>query len=283
MNLLELALRNNTDTKAAEGAKIPWNDPDFSRRMLENHLAQDHNWASRRQDIIARHTSWIAGQLSQKPSRILDLGCGPGLYTLPLAQMGHDCVGVDFSPASIAHAREQAAIHGQSIDHLLCDIRNFKSPQAFDCIIMTFGEFNVFTRQDAEAILRNCAGMLKKDGLFILEAHTHEAVRAIGSMPAAWQRQTKGLFSDEPHLCLQENSWNASDASALSRFFIIDAASADVTHYASFMQAYTQEDYGQILKEAALPITQVVDAEAWPSGEEFGGKLQVFICRKQTL
>ncbi|EBO1314042.1 class I SAM-dependent methyltransferase, partial [Salmonella enterica] len=28
--------------------KIPWDEPAFSQRMLENHLSQDHDWASRR-------------------------------------------------------------------------------------------------------------------------------------------------------------------------------------------------------------------------------------------
>lgn len=31
------------------------------------------------------------------PTRILDLGCGPGLYTSRLARLGHCCVGIDFS------------------------------------------------------------------------------------------------------------------------------------------------------------------------------------------
>jgi predicted TPR repeat methyltransferase len=43
--------------------------------------------------------------LQSEPQRILDLGCGPGLYTQRLASLGHTCVGIDISPASIAYAR----------------------------------------------------------------------------------------------------------------------------------------------------------------------------------
>lgn len=156
MNLVDLALWDKPCGEREKGAKIPWNDPDFSRRMLENHLAQDHDWASRRNDIIARHTDWIAGELRRTPSRILDLGCGPGFYTRSLAEKGHHCVGVDFSPASIEYARQQSADTGPEPEYILCDIRDNTSERKFDFIIMTFGEFNVFTRQDARAILDNC-------------------------------------------------------------------------------------------------------------------------------
>ena len=80
MDLMDLtqwnASRANVDASGA-GAKIPWDEPDFSRRMLEQHLNQEHDWASRRGPIIAAHAAWIAEQLSV-PSRILDMGCGPG-------------------------------------------------------------------------------------------------------------------------------------------------------------------------------------------------------------
>ena len=63
----------------AEGEKIPWNEPGFSERMLKEHLAQDHNMASRRMEIIDRHVAWIHRKiLHEKQSRILDLVCGPG-------------------------------------------------------------------------------------------------------------------------------------------------------------------------------------------------------------
>ena len=34
--------------------KIPWDEPAFSQRMLENHLSQEHDWASRRREVSVR-------------------------------------------------------------------------------------------------------------------------------------------------------------------------------------------------------------------------------------
>jgi 2-polyprenyl-3-methyl-5-hydroxy-6-metoxy-1,4-benzoquinol methylase len=85
--------------------KLPWDDPAFSERMLREHLSQLHDGASRRIVLIEHHVAWMHGEvLESKPQRILDLGCGPGLYTQRLASLGHTCVGIDISPASIAYA-----------------------------------------------------------------------------------------------------------------------------------------------------------------------------------
>ena len=282
MDLMELTLWNasraNVDASGA-GAKIPWDEPDFSRRMLEQHLNQEHDWASRRGPIIAAHAAWIAEQLSV-PSRILDMGCGPGLYTQALAERGHQCVGVDFLPASIEYARQRSADCDPKPEYILGDIRNYRSNQKFDCIIMTFGEFNAFIRKDAALLLEHCAEMLTENGLFILEAHTYDAVRAMGEAPATWQRHATGLFSAGPHLCLRENSWNAAEASALSRYFIIDAADTAVRQYVSFMQAYRLESYTKMLSSAALPLQRILSEKVWSSGQDFYNKLQTFICRK---
>ena len=87
--------------------KIPWDEPGFSRRMLNEHLSQDHDLASRRQETIDRHITCIHEDvLAGRPSRILDLGCGPGFYARRLAALGHTVHGIDFSPASIEYARK---------------------------------------------------------------------------------------------------------------------------------------------------------------------------------
>ena len=51
--------------------KIPWDDPDFSRRMLVEHLTQDHDMASRRAEWIDRQAAWIHDHLLDgKPASI---------------------------------------------------------------------------------------------------------------------------------------------------------------------------------------------------------------------
>jgi 2-polyprenyl-3-methyl-5-hydroxy-6-metoxy-1,4-benzoquinol methylase len=72
--------------------------------MLACHLDQDTRLASRPIAIIEEIVDWLDRELNVEGKRVCDLGCGPGLYLLRLAQRGGDVIGVDFSTAAIAHA-----------------------------------------------------------------------------------------------------------------------------------------------------------------------------------
>ena len=50
MDLLNIIRRNQSPEPSSEDEKIPWHDPDFSHRMLEDHRAQDHDTSSRRSE-----------------------------------------------------------------------------------------------------------------------------------------------------------------------------------------------------------------------------------------
>ena len=87
--------------------KIPWDDTEFSRRMLVEHLAQEHDLASRRTEWMDKQVAWIHDHLlGREPARLLDLGCGPGFYSHRLAARGHHFRGIDFGPASIEYAQQ---------------------------------------------------------------------------------------------------------------------------------------------------------------------------------
>src|SRR5690242_5009291 len=44
-----------------------------------------------------------------EPGTVLEIGCGTGRLTLPLARAGHVVTGVDLSPAMLARARSKLA------------------------------------------------------------------------------------------------------------------------------------------------------------------------------
>jgi SAM-dependent methyltransferase len=253
LKLLDIIHRQSNPKPWAEGEKIPWNDPEFSKRMLREHLSQEHDAASRRFETIDRHVNWIHTHvLKEKPTRVLDLGCGPGLYTNRLARLGHQCVGIDFSPASIAYAREQAEPAGLDCEYSQQDIRTADYGNEYGLVMSIFGEFNVFRPAEAKGILSKAWHALGPDGLLLLEPHTFEKVVDIGGQPSSWFSTEKGLFSDEPHLFLQENFWDADDRVAIQRYFVIEAATGEVVCNSSSMQAYTNEEYRSLLVECGF-------------------------------
>jgi SAM-dependent methyltransferase len=254
MNLIDIVKRTATPLPWAEGEKIPWHDPTFSQRMLREHLSQAHDHASRRFAIIDQHVDWIHRHLlSAKPGNILDLGCGPGLYSSRLAKLGHTCTGIDFSPASIEYARNTAQAENLSCTYHLQDVRKADFGKGgYDLVMFIFGELNVFTPADAHLILQKAYDALHPGGQLLIEVHTFDYVRAIGEQPASWYAMSNGLYADAPYLCLTENFWNAECAVAIQRYYILHADSGKVTRYAASNQAYSDDQYRGLLKQCGF-------------------------------
>lgn len=250
MNLQTIIERSQTPAPWAEGEKIPWNDPGFSRRMLQEHLSQKHDAASRRKTKIKKHVKWIHEiVLAKTTSTILDLGCGPGLYCAELARLGHACRGIDFSPASIEYAVNHSP---ETCSYTLGDVRTEKFGRGYDLVMFIFGEFNVFTPTDARQILQKAFGALKPAGKLLLEIHTPDSVEQMGNQPSMWYSAKGGLFSERPHLCLMESFWDEQNNAATERYFIIDAETAQVTRFASSTQGYDEEQITSMLTETGF-------------------------------
>lgn len=279
-NLTTIINRKTPPTPWQTSEKIPWNEPAFSQRMLENHLSQEHDWASRRFGIIDQHIAWISQQLPNKQSKILDLGCGPGFYTHRLATMGYQCTGVDFSPASIQYAKQQAIQNNLNINYILADIRNYHPTDQFDLIMMTFGEFNVFKESDIKVLLNKIAQYLTPNGCLLIEAHTYKAILTYGQKTATWQSYETGLFLDSPHICLEEHYWNKQQTTATTRYYIIDAVNNQTIEYGSSMKAYTDLEYQQLFQEVGMTNIKKLTHNQWPTGDIFTEKLHTFICQK---
>jgi 2-polyprenyl-3-methyl-5-hydroxy-6-metoxy-1,4-benzoquinol methylase len=253
MELIDITRRRAVPQPWVEGEKIPWNDPDFSQRMLQEHLSQEHDAASRRLRTIDDQVEWIHTRiLGSTSGRVLDLGCGPGLYTSRLARLGHTCTGIDFSPASIAYAREHAKTEQLPCDYIQMDIREADYGEGFDLVMLIFGEFNVFKPADARNILAKAARALKSGACLLLEAFNFPAVKEMVAQGKNWYSAQSGLFSDKPHICLIENFWNDELNVATERYYIIDAENGNVHLQAASTQAYTDQEYRDLLTEAGF-------------------------------
>jgi SAM-dependent methyltransferase len=253
MNLLDVVRRSPRPEPWSEGDNIPWHEPGFSARMLREHLSQEHDAASRRSEKIDRHVASIHTTLLEgTPARVLDLGCGPGLYTTRLAAFGHRCHGIDVSPASVRHARGLAAEGDQDCGYDEADLRAADFGRDHDLAMLLFGELNVFAPDDALLILRKARAALRPRGQLLLEPHTLEGVERLGAEPQTWWSSASGLFSDAPHLVLMEHAWIAERRAATVRYYVLDAATAAVVRHAQTMQGYDEGAYRALLESAGF-------------------------------
>lgn len=100
---------------------------------------------------------------------ILELGCGTGRYTIPIAQAGIAITGLDIVPQMLAHARSKSA--DLPIQWVKADARDFHLGKHFRFIFESGAMFcHLETRADYEALLSCVREHLEPDGTFAVSS-----------------------------------------------------------------------------------------------------------------
>ncbi|MFD0375569.1 class I SAM-dependent methyltransferase [Streptomyces sp. NPDC127112] len=103
-------------------------------------------------------------------ARVLDLCCGPGLFTVPLARAGHAVTGVDLSAPLLDRARTRCREAGVKARFVEADMLGFAEPEAFDAIVNMFTSFGYLDRhEDNVQVLRNAHTSLAPGGTLLVD------------------------------------------------------------------------------------------------------------------
>jgi hypothetical protein len=146
--------------------------------------------------------------------------------------------------------------------------------------MLIFGEFNVFRPGEARDILEKAYRALVSKGFLLLEPHTFEAVVKLGEQPSSWYSAERGLFSDEPHLCLQESFWDGEGNVAIERYYIVNAVTGEVTRHSASTQAYTDGQYRSLLVECGFGEVEFYPSMGGSPGNA-GSALTVILSQKK--
>ena len=76
-----------------------------------------------------------------KEAEILELCCGTGRLTIPIAKDGYSICGVDYTPSMLEQAKMKAIEAELVIDFIEADIRMLDLQEKFDLIFIPFNYF----------------------------------------------------------------------------------------------------------------------------------------------
>lgn len=101
---------------------------------------------------------------------VLDLGCGVGRVSIPLAKRGFRVTGVDRTRYYLSRARARARAARVSVEWVRADMRDFLRPGAFDLAISMYTSFGYFDDKGEDArVLRNVFESLRPGGACVIQ------------------------------------------------------------------------------------------------------------------
>lgn len=243
----ELALR--PEPWSVSTVKELWTRPHLASQMLEHHLSQESEHSSRLLPAVERIVEWIDGQLDLSGKRVIDLGCGPGLYARRMARRGARVTGVDFSANSIDYARTRDM---HNVDYLVADYLEDDLPTGFDIAVLIYCDYCVLSPDNRLRLLGRIRDLLRPGGRFVVDLNGPGAFDAVGDHVEIEERLMGGFFAAGDYVGIHRTDVYEDEWLSLDRFVVIEPE--ECWQLFNWTQYYTPESAVTELAEAGFMV-----------------------------
>ena len=204
--------------------------------------------ASRKKSSIDKTIKWILNNVDKPKLDILDLGCGPGLYTEAFANKGHNVTGVDFSQNSIDYAKKEAVNKRLKINYVCKNYLNLDfAENSFDLIILIFTDFGVLNPDERDILLKTISNILKPGGTFIFDVINDKEINPKLS-PKNWEVAKSGFWKNKPYIALSESFLFEKEKVILFQHTVIEE-SDQIEVYRFWTSLFSHNDLEKVLTQ----------------------------------
>jgi SAM-dependent methyltransferase len=197
------------------------------------------------EDASNTGVAFYSALAQQTGGPVLEIACGTGRVSIPIARLGLAVTGLDIVPGMLDRARSKSA--GLPTRWTLGDARTFDLGERFRLIFLTGNAFQVFlTRTDQEALLERVYAHLHDAGLFAFETRNPRWANLVRADEERARSPEEGLFALLETRTEEEQSPNYIDSSGravrVSRTQAYDHV-AQILHWTTYRRwrAGTQE------------------------------------------
>jgi SAM-dependent methyltransferase len=180
-------------------------------------------------------------------SKILDLCCGQGRHSIPLAALGYEVTGLDLSRTLLNRARVAGRGAGLRVRWVRSDMRDVPFEGEYDAVINIFTAFGYLENEaEDQRALGQVYKALKPGGRLLLEVASRDAaVRRF--TPADVTHYQDGL------LALQEQTFDLRTSRMQVRVTLIEPDGAR-REYGQSIRLYTLTELAAMLGAAGLSV-----------------------------
>ena len=147
-------------------------------------------------------------------ARVLDVPCGAGRLSIPLAARGAHIVGIDLSSEQIDRARAEAAAAGVHADWHLGEMRELPHEPPFDAAFCFGNSFGYLDRDGTRAFAAAVARTLRPGGRFALDS----GMIAESILP---HLEPRGEARIGDVLFVEENRYHAAESCLETRYTFV--------------------------------------------------------------
>lgn len=252
----------------AESTSKFWDDEHISKGMMEAHLNPDLEAASRKHAFIDNSVEWISKIAPSKNyNKLLDLGCGPGLYAERFSEKGYLVTAIDFSKRSINYGRQKAKEKGLNIQYIYQNYLEMEYKDEFDLITLIYCDFGALSHIQRQIILKKIYAAMKNGGRFIFDVFTPKNYEGKVESKSWYLNEGSGFWLEDTHLCIEAH-YIYEDDIRLNQYIVIDKEDK-IKVYRTWDHYYTKHTIIEELKKAGFEKIQVFsDAAGKPYDEE---------------
>lgn len=247
MKINELLLMTKKPKLFERTEHIFWDDHYISKKMLEAHLDTTWDGASRLPSTIDESVKWLSEIIfKNKKMKILDLGCGPGLYANRLSKLGHNLTGIDFSKRSIEYAKIKALEEHLNINYIYQNYTTINYEDEFDVIILIYCDLGALTNDERDILLKRIYKALKPGGIFVFDIFTKNYGNKL-NLGRIWEteKENEGFWTEKAHLILNETFYYQEDDTYLEQTTVI--TDEDIKVYRIFNHVYSKNNLETLL------------------------------------
>lgn len=233
-----------------------WNDPHISAQMLTLHLDEEADPASRRRSFLDRSVAWLSRYFQVGHGmKIADFGCGPGLYTTALAELGADVTGIDFSQRSIAHARREAGKKGLNIDYRQQNYLDFADDRCFDLITLIYCDYCALSPRQRKTLLGIMHRHLTDGGRLLFDVFSLAAYRQRQEDCRCERRLMDGFWSADDYYGLMKTFRYEDEHLVLDKYSIVEAGRTFVVY--NWLQYFSPAVLRAELRESGFDVCEI--------------------------
>lgn len=249
-----------------------WADPHTSERMLAFHLDGEVNLASRTTEFIRRSLDWLATQIDvDNGASVLDLGCGPGLYSNALARRGARVVGIDFSERSIHYARKTAPAEPIRPVYIHQDYLEAPIEGTFDLVLMAMCDFCVLSPTQRSSLLGRVQSALAPNGRFVFDVYGLRSLQERTETVMYAPQLMDGFWAPNPYHGFLHTFVYKSERVTLDKYEIIESTRTRTIY--NWLQYYDVPSLSRELASSGLRVEEacgdLTGTELTPDPTEF--------------